>query len=397
MIFKGKPRFEQLDQYLAKREYGLALEAIMEEIKHRPENFNLLLRQAEILGQAGDREQAVTIYRKLARHYTDQGFYARAIAVTNKILQLDPERKEVTAELAELIAAQKESDRASRERLEQATAPPPAAREPHAETEEFAPPGPGPAAPQAEVVDPVPPEPEQLEPEVLGPAELESEEPELGEPEPAEPQLEEPEPEAVQLAPPPATDEEPPIVFTDADLGVTFEDGAREPAREDEAVETEATSPPGAQEEQHRREREASEFFASFPQEALEELLSSTSVQSFQPGEVIVSEGDPGTSMFLIESGSVEVKTRDPRGAEVTLAVLGPGEFFGEVAVLSGVPRTATIIAREVVSTIEISRELLQGIAEHHPHVREILERFYRKRAEATVETMLTRLRGGNA
>ncbi len=78
MIFKSKPRFDQLDQYLANKDYSSALEAIAEEIKSKPENFNLLLRQAEILASAGQQALAVELYRKVARFFAEQGFYARA-------------------------------------------------------------------------------------------------------------------------------------------------------------------------------------------------------------------------------------------------------------------------------------------------------------------------------
>jgi hypothetical protein len=315
MIFKPKPRFDQLDQFLARREYGLALEALSEEIKRRPENFNLLLRQAEILGQAGDREQAIEVYRRLAQHYTDQGFFARAIAVTNKILRLDPSRQDVTRELASLMAAQQVSERSERERLERSVvvAPTPSGR--HAAIAE-------PAA---------------------------SEE---------------------AAAPPPA-------------LEATQPEG--EPVRA------------AARQRQDEKEREASRFFAAFPPSALETLLSSTCVHTFAPAAAIVREGEPGTSLFLIENGTVEVHTVDPKGGRVMLAELGPGEFFGEVAVLTGRPRTATIIAKEAVTVIEISRENLERIVAAHPEVRDVLERFYQQRAHATVEAMLSHLRRSHA
>jgi len=302
MIFKPKARLELLDQYLARRDYAAAHEAIAEELKKRPENFNLLLRQAEILGLAGDRERAIELYRKLARYFADQGFYARAIAVTNKILRLDPSRSEVTRELAELIARQQEAEKLQRERFQRAV--------------------PAPSTPS-------------------------------------------PQPPAAAAAPPPAAPP-PPELLADANP------------------------------QQLERERDASTFFSSFPAEVLEDLLSSTSVRSFSPGDVIVREGDPGISLFLIESGSVEVRTNDPGGREVVLADLGPGEFFGEVAVLTGRPRTATIIAREPVTLIEILAEDLQRIVAAHPQVRTVLEEFYQRRAKATVETMLQRLRQGH-
>lgn len=310
VIFRSKARFDQLDQYLARREYGLALEAITEEIKRRPENFNLLLRQAELLGQAGDRDQAIEVYRRLAKHYTDQGFFARAIAVTNKILRLDPTRQDVTRELASLMAAQQVEERTQRKRLEDSVVGMPAATLRHA----------------------MPPPP------------------------------------ATPPGPPPA----PPPVVTPAATPVV----------------TAAEAPSAA------KEREASRFFAAFPQAALERLLGSTSVRSFRADEAIVREGELGSSLFLIENGSVSVVTADPNGQPMVLAELGPGEFFGEVAVLTGRPRTATIVAREAVTLIEIAREDLEEIVADHPEVRDVLERFYRERTNATVEAMLSRLRG---
>ena len=276
-MFKGKPRFEDLDHYLVNRDYGLALEAIAHEIKRRPENLNLLLRQAEILGLAGDGEKAIDVYRTLARHYAEQGFYARAIAVINKVVRLDPGRQEVTRELAAVIAAQQEAEQARHARRARAKSP---------------------------------------------------------------------------AAPAPA--------------------------------------------EQAEKERAASRFFAEFPPAALEQLISTTAVRSFAQGETIVHESDRGASWFLIEEGEVEVQTTDPSGRHLVLARLGPGEFFGEVAVLTGKPRTATIVARNGVTVIEISRQDLDQIAAAHPEVRSVLQRFYEKRAQATVEAVLARMRGND-
>jgi len=314
MIFKGKPRFDQLDQFLARREYGLALEAITEEIKRRPENFNLLLRQAEILGQAGDRDQAVEVYRKLAQHSTDQGFFARAIAVTNKILRLDSTRQDVTRELASLMAAQQVSERNEHERLERSVGAVPTSSGRHVAI---------------------------------------------------------PEPVAAESSP------------------ATRAPGAK-------SAPPAAGSQPETSPQQAEKEREASRFFAAFPQSALESLLTSTCVRTFAPKEVIVREGEPGTSLFLIENGTVEVHTVDPKGRRLVLAELGPGEFFGEVAVLTGRPRTATILAKEPVTVIEITREDLERIVATHPEVREVLERFYQQRAHATVDAMLSHLRKTN-
>jgi cAMP-dependent protein kinase regulator len=146
--------------------------------------------------------------------------------------------------------------------------------------------------------------------------------------------------------------------------------------------------------EEEARERDASGFFAAFPAAALEELLSVTAVRSYSEGDTVVREGDPGDSLYLIAEGHVTVLTSDPGGRDVPLARLGPGDFFGEVAVLTGRPRTATIVVSDPVTVIEIQRELLDSIFQRHPEVEIVLRRFYEKRAQATVETMLARLRG---
>ena len=116
-------------------------------------------------------------------------------------------------------------------------------------------------------------------------------------------------------------------------------------------------------------------------------------MRTFAPTDVIVREGEPGMSLFLIENGTVEVHTADPAGRRVVLAELGPGDFFGEVAVLTGRPRTATIVAKAPVTVIEITRDDLERVVRDHPEVKAVLERFYKQRAHATVETMLSHLR----
>jgi tetratricopeptide (TPR) repeat protein len=304
-MFKGKPRFDHLDEYLLRRDYALALEAIAEEIKKRPENFNLLLRQAEILGLAGDPDKAISVYRKLAQHYAQQGFYARAIAVINKVLRLDPTRQDITKELAGFIAAQQQAEKANQAKLKRAKK-------------------------------------DGLK------------------------QLKDPTPASARPAEVPASEGSAP--------------------RKGDAAQRQAD-----------RERAASRFFAEFSPGALEQLLYAAAVHSYLPPEVIVREGDPGTSFFLIEEGEVEVQTHDPSGKPLVLAQLGAGEFFGEVAVLTGKPRTATIVSKTAATVIEIAREDLDRIARQFPEVRTVLQRFYERRAQATVEAMVARMRGGNA
>jgi NADH dehydrogenase len=76
----------------------------------------------------------------------------------------------------------------------------------------------------------------------------------------------------------------------------------------------------------------------------------------YETGQVIIREGDIGRSMYLIQSGSVEVLMSGPDG-EKRLAVLPSGSHFGEIAVLQNVRRTATVRALEPVALLRISQD----------------------------------------
>lgn len=144
---------------------------------------------------------------------------------------------------------------------------------------------------------------------------------------------------------------------------------------------------------QELKELAASSLFASFNREALVDVLASTEVRSYDAGDIIVTEGESGSSLFLIVSGVVKVFTRTDDGANLPLAELGLGDFFGEVSLLTGKPRTATITAHTDVTAIELDRTDFDAIVEKHPDVRTTLEDFYTLRAEKTVEAVIQRLR----
>jgi len=148
--------------------------------------------------------------------------------------------------------------------------------------------------------------------------------------------------------------------------------------------------------ERYRRELEASALFAAFSSEALPDVLRSTTLRVFPEGATVVREGDPGSSLFLIVEGTVSVTTTGEDGEPIHLADLGPGDFFGEVSLLTGRPRTATIAATAPLTLIELRREDVERIAGRHPEVREVLDSFCRRRAEETVEAVIRRLRAGD-
>ncbi|MBX3274386.1 MAG: Crp/Fnr family transcriptional regulator [Sandaracinaceae bacterium] len=123
------------------------------------------------------------------------------------------------------------------------------------------------------------------------------------------------------------------------------------------------------------------------------------------PGEVLFREGEPGDLMFVLQSGSVRI-TKTVKGEEKTLAVLGPGEFFGEMAILNDKPRTATATVEEptkvlvlgartfeqmVVSNAEIAVRLIKRLSRRLDSANELIEVLMHRDPKARVILGLSR------
>jgi CRP-like cAMP-binding protein len=100
-------------------------------------------------------------------------------------------------------------------------------------------------------------------------------------------------------------------------------------------------------------------------------------------GETIFSEGDVGTEMFVIQSGSVEIAKKVKDGLK-TLSVLEKGDFFGEMSILEDVPRTANVIARTDVELVKINQATFDEMLRHNG---EIAVRMLRKLSRRLRET----------
>jgi len=128
-----------------------------------------------------------------------------------------------------------------------------------------------------------------------------------------------------------------------------------------------------------------SHLFKSLDEEGRARLLEGASLVSFGQGQVVVREGDPGEALYLIKAGKVDVNTtRD--GQQLQLATLGPGACFGEVALLSGRPRTATVVASEQCTMLCFHQKQIDEILIAYPKVRKLLESIVLGRAKDTIE-----------
>ena len=89
----------------------------------------------------------------------------------------------------------------------------------------------------------------------------------------------------------------------------------------------------------------------------LRALASQGRLRRYRAGAVIFREGGPGDSLHIIIDGGVRIAVSSPSGEEVTVALLGPGEFVGDLALLDGQPRSASAIASQKTTTLVVTRD----------------------------------------
>jgi CRP/FNR family transcriptional regulator, cyclic AMP receptor protein len=97
-------------------------------------------------------------------------------------------------------------------------------------------------------------------------------------------------------------------------------------------------------------------IFCDLESDALDQLCRYAKHMTFKRGATIACKGDPGNSMFAVISGTVKISVSSPDGRNAILNLIGPGEIFGEIAVLSGEPRTADATANTNCEIFVIDR-----------------------------------------
>jgi CRP-like cAMP-binding protein len=121
--------------------------------------------------------------------------------------------------------------------------------------------------------------------------------------------------------------------------------------------------------------------------EEAEALVTRGMIVLFGPGEALVARGENGDSMFVILDGEVRVSGKSDAGTQVVLAKLGPGEYFGEVSLLTGEPRNATVHAETDTLVLEIRKKDISPLIEANPalagRLGELLERRQTERVAA--------------
>ncbi len=108
-------------------------------------------------------------------------------------------------------------------------------------------------------------------------------------------------------------------------------------------------------------------LFAALPISAIEDLTSRVSVRRVPVNSAVVSQDEPGDSMFVIMNGRVKVVIFGENGREVTLSILRPGDSFGEMSLFDGSPRSANCVAIEPTTLLVLSREDLMRHVQAQP------------------------------
>ncbi|MFN8635772.1 MAG: cyclic nucleotide-binding domain-containing protein [Chloroflexota bacterium] len=110
-------------------------------------------------------------------------------------------------------------------------------------------------------------------------------------------------------------------------------------------------------------------LFREVPPHHLRELARFARGETFAAGEAIVRMGEPGSTLYVIRSGSVNVIREQPSGEDMLLAVFGPGEFFGELSIFDGETRSATVVATVETETVTLGRFDIQRVVIHNPQI----------------------------
>lgn len=378
---------QSLQQLIAAKKWDKAVVQLQAEIKAAPKDSRTRMQLADVLIEAGRGKDAVPILLKLAQEFGSEGSAPRAIAVLKKIERIQPGRSDVQKALAALIkksapkppvssgideivrgADQFEMEEIGLDLRPSSIEPsdflfqaPAALAPPPPSTPEAVKPAPPPKKEEEEIVemeDLVMPPPKTL-------LEIASTPP------PPAPVAAAPAPAPVQV-----------VEMTQAASMIAAMNDTEKGLFEDllDTIEAVLAEAPAAVSPRAATPKISSPLFADFSEGDLVAVIQGLELATYGPGDILILEGDPGTSLFVITSGVVRAFVRQPDGKNKQVREMGEGSFFGEIAVLSGKPRTATVTAKTPVEALILERKTLDNICKTHPSVRTTLQKFAAER-----------------
>ncbi len=127
-------------------------------------------------------------------------------------------------------------------------------------------------------------------------------------------------------------------------------------------------------------------LFGDLSSDEVQALIGGLTLQAMEPGDIICVENEPGDSLFILTEGEVKVFVRGSSGRTTKIREMESGCFFGEVSIVYGKARTATITCKTRCELLELDKERLGKISETHPNVRKVLKEFCDNRLESPEE-----------
>jgi len=369
-----------------------ALACYIELERLEPDDPQWPKRAAEMYRRLGKDRDAVAAYDRAADRYARIGFVVQSIAVCKVILQLEPDHPATRNRLAAMTAAQ-----ATEPRWTPSTGP----QEPQRSAVRFDLPRPAPtngeveAGVEGETTSPVA-VPRTRTPIRLAPG-APLEQVSLGSVVPGArarprddgsssgivviPLDDELDPAVVEESPALTIEDHSVDVDTLADVPELPEPELDVPTEElslDDLVDVAELPSPRALSAAARRAVADTPLFNGLGGAALEALIEHCALVSLAPGDVLFRAGDPGRVLYVVAEGEVAVIAEGPPRLEV--ARLGAGAFFGEIALVTEQPRSATIEARAATELLAIDRDVVGELLTEHPDVLRVVLRFVRGR-----------------
>jgi branched-chain amino acid transport system substrate-binding protein len=130
-------------------------------------------------------------------------------------------------------------------------------------------------------------------------------------------------------------------------------------------------------------------IFMSMSNEELELISKNCSRVRFNNGDVIIKQNDPGDSLFIIADGVVSVQVEQSSGERQTVSKLGVGDFFGEMSLMTGEPRTADVIAESPTVALDVQKSVIKEIFIKNPKVSDMISDVLAKRKIALEQVKL--------
>ncbi|HEY5885019.1 MAG TPA: mechanosensitive ion channel family protein, partial [Pyrinomonadaceae bacterium] len=139
----------------------------------------------------------------------------------------------------------------------------------------------------------------------------------------------------------------------------------------------------------------AVDIFEPLSTEETAMLAHAAAIHVFAPEETVIRAGEPGSSMFVVHRGQVSVQVND-NGRPRTVATLDEGAFFGEMALFTGEPRSANIVANEETEVLEIGHDAMKHVFETNPALVESLSHIIAERRQALTDSEESAMVGAN-